>query len=456
MQRINSCLLVGLLASSLTWPAVSAQLSYKQVVSQLNEMLTARQFEQAFQFADQYTLDLGGEPQFDLLKGLAAYGSGRFQEAVFAFERVVINEPKSYIGRVYLARSYAQVDNLDAALVELQRLESQPLNEIQREEVTDLRDRLSNRINKRTSNWYHTIAVNLVQDSNVNSGTDVDQIELPGATWILSESSKETSDSGYQLSYSGGYRHAFNQKQWLRLEFSANQFGFQEFSQYDRQQLSFSADYEQDVLSGKFSIGAYTRPIWLQLQVESNTVEDITVDPETETALYRIDSGLRTSYQRAIGQRSAFRISADYGLIVNEENPDLDYSKSKVSLGFNYQSEWFHGITLSWQQDTADNQEFEHISKDVIGLAYQVSIPYTNSFISSHYILFENHEFAQEHPLFQDTRSETLLLLSNQGIYRLTEHQQIKATLNYQYKDSNIDLFKYDRLEAGLGWQIRF
>lgn len=457
MERIKKRLLLLLLASFGTWPSFSSELTIEDIVYQLNQLLNDKQYELAYQFADEYTIDMGGEPSFDLMLGLAAYGSGKFQEAVFAFERVVINMPSSYLGRLYLARSYGKVKNLDAALIEVERLQAQALNEQQRETVDDLQDRLNNRLNRRGSTWYHTFALNLVQDSNVNSGTDDDLIVLPNGTEIpLFDSAKSASDSGYQIKYVGGYQQALNQKQRFNFELNASHVGYSEYDQFDRQQLGFKAQFQQDVMGGKFSIDAYTQPLWLQLQLQTNTVQDFTDEPETETKLYRIDSGMRTSYQKGIGQRTSVRVGADYAWVVNEVSPELDHTRAKLSLGVQYQGEWFHGFNLHWQQDTTEDSEREHLSKDVLGAAYQFSIPYSGSLLSSHFVLVEQHEFAEIHPVFEKTRSETLILLSNQGIYRLTESQQVKATLNYQYKDSNIDLFKYDRLEAGLGWQIRF
>ena len=81
MNRFFTLLLTTLLFVSST--AYAKAMSYPDVIKQLNDLLTNKQYAAAFQLSDEYTYEYGGTPEFDLLSGFSAYGDQKYQEAVF-------------------------------------------------------------------------------------------------------------------------------------------------------------------------------------------------------------------------------------------------------------------------------------------------------------------------------------------------------------------------------------
>ena len=59
-----------------------------------------------------------GEPSFDFLYGLAALESAHPQEATFAFERVLINQPNNLRARLELGRAHLEMKDYSAARAE--------------------------------------------------------------------------------------------------------------------------------------------------------------------------------------------------------------------------------------------------------------------------------------------------------------------------------------------------
>ena len=434
----------------------AAKMQYPTVLEQLNQLLLNKDYIQAYEFADSHTYDYGGESEFDLLLGFAAFGNERYQEAVFAFERVVLTKPRSFVGRFYLAQSYSKVDNLAAAIRELEKLQAEGLTDQQREKTNGLKKLINRQMINKKITWYQIISANIAYDDNINSATDQETIESPRGEFNLPEASLKTEDNSFNVSYMAGYQHPFNQYQWLKIDFSANHFGFEKHNEFQRQQVALNVAYEQELLRGKLSLTGYTKPLWLEQEVKSDTIEDITGEVERKIDLYRTENGVSFGFQKSTSRKHGYSIGLNYAQVVNDVSPELDFTRSKVSLAYQYKTKLMHSFVLHYQQDENDLDGMEHIAKDAVGLTYQLAWPLTSNLLSSSFIMVEQNEYQGVHPIFEEIRDETLGYVSTQLIYRFSDHQQFKFQLNAQKKDSNLPLFTYERLEAVIGWQYRF
>ena len=80
----------------------------------MQKLVSDKKYSQAYKKSnDEY--QYLGEPVYDFLLGISALNTGNTAPAVFAFERVVENEPRWYEARLYLVRAYLTVNNLPAA-----------------------------------------------------------------------------------------------------------------------------------------------------------------------------------------------------------------------------------------------------------------------------------------------------------------------------------------------------
>jgi tetratricopeptide (TPR) repeat protein len=182
--------------------------NYEDVLKSINKALTEQDFIKAYQIADDNMFEYGGLPEFDVLTGFAAYGSEQYQEAVFAFERVVLERPNSFIGRFYLAQCYRELNNLAAAKKELNFLLSKSLPEEQKSKAANLLNRIERQeINKKRS-WHQYVALGMSIDNNVNSGSSLETINIPNLGEIqLFDSAKQVNDISYSVNYNGRYQH---------------------------------------------------------------------------------------------------------------------------------------------------------------------------------------------------------------------------------------------------------
>jgi tetratricopeptide (TPR) repeat protein len=97
-MRVRGLVLGILLCPTALWAA--------EPLSELEDLVSAGEMEDAYALASQHVDDLAGNPQFDLYYGIAAVETGRVDEAIFAFERVLIKRPRMDRARIELARAY--------------------------------------------------------------------------------------------------------------------------------------------------------------------------------------------------------------------------------------------------------------------------------------------------------------------------------------------------------------
>jgi tetratricopeptide (TPR) repeat protein len=412
---------------------------YPEVIKKLNTLLSNKEYDSAFELSDEYTFEYGGLPEFDLLSGFAAYGNRQYQEAVFAFERVTTEVPNSYLARFYLAHTYQKLDNLPAAISELNRLLKRPLLDNQRENATKLLTRINRTLINKGKSWSHSMSGMMAFDSNINRGTEEEQIFIPQINdyILLFDSSRKTRDLTYSLSYQANYKHPISQNQWLKINFAANYVDYLEFNEYQRNMFNLDLAYAQESKIGTLSVSGFVRPLWL------------------DGAHYRTETGASTSWQKEISKSSGIMSSLSSSLINNEINSNLDLSRTRVSLSYLFKAAQIHTLMTHWQQDVSDNSEYNYNDKDVLGVMYQLTWPITDSIISNNSFMIEQHKYIGIHPIASVKRDEVLSMFSSQLIFNSTDKLGLKLHLNIQDKNSNAKAFSYDRVEIGASWQYQ-
>lgn len=426
---------IALLCSS---QSTAATLSYTQVMQQLNSLLSQKQYQQAYVLADDHMFEYGGSPEFDLLTGFSAYGSEQFQEAVFAFERVVLEQPSSYLGRFYLAQSYHKVDNTAAAIVELETLLLRPLTPEQRDGAQKLLRRLDRQQINKNKKWFQQISTSFAFDDNVNSGTNAEAVNIPGLGEIpLFPSSQKTTDMSYSVNYSASYQHPISQYQWFRLDLSLGHVDFIQFNQYRRNPMSLGLTYESNHNFGKLSGSVYTRPLWLEGQD------------------YRTENGGELKWQFGLNKRVDIGATINFGLVTNANDKKLDFTRNKAAITTSFKSSVLHAAIVQYTSDVSDNPLFEFNDKNSTAFMYQLTVPINDVLISNHLIMVEQQQYQAAHPLFLVQRDEQLTMLSNQLLFSYSDKLVMKLHLNVQQKTSNLDLYSFDRMELGATWQYR-
>lgn len=191
---LTAALLAGLAAA----PAQAAPLD------DLRRLVESSQFEQAWTLGQKHP-ELIGDVHFDFLYGVAAISSGRVAEGLLALERHLAAIPANDRARLELARGYFLVGEYARARSEFEFvLRYNPPAGVRRNiegflNAMQLRDN-----GRRQSASRAYIELGGGHDTNVNGGTDIDELDLVFGTISLDGSpSKSVADGFLQIAVGG-------------------------------------------------------------------------------------------------------------------------------------------------------------------------------------------------------------------------------------------------------------
>lgn len=410
-------------------------------IAQLQTLIQQKQFQQAFDLSNALMADWGGEPGYDLLAGQAAYGAGYFQEAVFAFERVLIVKPNVLLARLYLAFSYFQVKNLGAAQKELTKLLQEQLKP---EDAAKVREYLA-RITELRARSVVNHAVNLKlgygYDSNANSGTTLDNlsnipVESPFYPIIgsLDESSLEQSDHTVDAALNYVYNRKLTQKSDLSFNGSYVNTRYREQSQLDREILSLTGSYKDEYWGALFNISGFVQPMML------------------DGEFYRGAYGLAMDATWLLSDKWQWLWGLSYTSVNVNSNDDQDIHQYAYRTRFTYMGSKIHMFELGYGDDDGklDNPVSISNGKDFWILSYTLVYPVSNKWLiiaSSSYQDIEHDGINPAIGVLREEESFTALLNVD---YLLSAKWKISGSLSYTDKDSSVEIYAYDRATAGL------
>jgi tetratricopeptide (TPR) repeat protein len=113
----------GLAALGLVLASTFAFAQADAAVERAKQLLAAGNAKEAFATLDPLQATYAGQPEFDYLLGVAALDSGRIDDAIIAFERVLAVMPNHAGARMDLARAYYAAGAFDLAEAAFQRLQ---------------------------------------------------------------------------------------------------------------------------------------------------------------------------------------------------------------------------------------------------------------------------------------------------------------------------------------------
>ena len=419
-----------------------------QTIHQLKQYIAAKEYQQAFVLADQLSYDLAGEVEFDFLAGLAAYGAGKYHEAVFAFERVVILKPLSFGGRYYLALAYQKVDNLEAALNELDALLISQKNGVvfTDEQISKISLKRANidkiNVNKKRS-FSQDITLAIGHDNNINSGSSLDNIELFDGTFIpLFDSSKAISDSTLLARYHGNYIHNINQNQSLKFDFSIQQTQYQSHSDQNRSLINAKVSYKHRVSNDTLlNIGVATSPFWFSGDK------------------YRTQNSVFAGWQQKIDRNSNFGVNGIYADVDHYIYENLDLERYQLNTYYRYVTGVQQLFILNTYQDK-NKFGLKFNNKTSVGLSYVLDYPIYEKFSGNLMLMHEQQKYDGLNT-FNEYSDSSLNMIASRFSYTGFSGQVLQLQLSYQDKSVESDLaameiYEYHRFEANVKWKYNF
>ena len=140
-----------------------------------------------------------GNPQYDLVLGIAAIESRHPTQAVFAFERVLAVDPNNNRARLELARAYYEMNENEAARDEFNVMKTKQLPAGVDKTIEQYLTNIDSRLNGKKKVFRFFVEAQGGYDTNVNSATDTSQVALPAfgnLVFTLDQTAREL-DSGF-------------------------------------------------------------------------------------------------------------------------------------------------------------------------------------------------------------------------------------------------------------------
>lgn len=100
--KINLLTLIFLLAS----------FSLQAAVKDMERLFAEQRYQEAYDLGYQHLSEEAGNPNFDMIFGVAAQRAGELDQALFAFERVLMYDSKTQVARFELARTHFMLGHL--------------------------------------------------------------------------------------------------------------------------------------------------------------------------------------------------------------------------------------------------------------------------------------------------------------------------------------------------------
>ena len=432
------------LTTLISSPVLQAQTNDNPAVlplmPQLQQLIEQQRYQQALQLAQQHLDQAEGDPDFDFYYGLSAAQSGLFHEALFVFERLSNHYPEVVRYRLELARCYYFLSQLDNAEREFRLvLSSQPPASV-RTTIDAFLDRIAEQRLTYRSHWNTSLSYGAGYDSNINSSTDLNEIDilLAGAERKVRLNKDQTaSGSGfYKLNASTLYRRPISKRSGFDLRLSGQRKANARNDDYDLNAIY--ADGGMQLIRGRhqWRLGAAYQHYWL---------DDKTL---------QLTPALNLSWKYLTRADLQFSSKLEIREQDNKLNDDLDATQAEINSGFEYASAVFAGQAgIMLASDSAPNSP---LAKNSLGI--NLSGQYLLSQHASAYALGQWRQMMFQHSDHDNVlvngkkRRETLLQAVLGASRQLTNELSLYGQLTYMTNQSNIDIYQYDRnlIECGL------
>ena len=371
----------------------------------------------------------GDADDLDFLRGTVAMARGEWREAIGRFRSMLARDPSLLRVRLDLALAYFQAgEDGRSAYHFRQALAAKELPEAVRARALAFLDRI-----RRRKAWSATGSLALVPDTNVNAATSARRVNLFGLPATLSEDARRTGGVGLIASLGGGYEARLSPDVRFRTSASLYTRTYEE-SAFDERVLSLRAgprflferfDLRPELTARGRLLGGetYSRAAGVELS------GDWQVAPT-----WRLSGSLgaeRISYETFLGEGELYA--------------------AQVGVSHALGPSTLLRADTGWRREALDSDAHswrEHI----VGLSATRELP--EGFVVTAGPSFRRRGYGAALPIYgpEARRDETVagrIAVSNRRIEMFGFMPEI--TLRHEVRESNLELYDYDRTVAEFG-----
>ncbi|MEH6347506.1 MAG: tetratricopeptide repeat protein [Bermanella sp.] len=411
----------------------------------LSVLMKRNQFPQAFELAERLVEQFEGDPDFDFKYGMAAIETQHFDEALFAFERLVISFPDQPRYRLELARTHFYLRNLIRAEIEFHKVLKQKPPEGVVKNVEKFLEQIADL--QRTVQPRFMFALDMAGgfDSNINSATDEELLlaeDSGGFTDLnIPEDSREISSAYYNTLLNLGYVSPLSKTTSYDLRVI-----------YSKRANSETEIYDFDTAMAELGYSFYTGPIqWRGAgryqYVQLNGEEFLNTTSFQAQSYWRLRSGF------------TYGFSMNYGDTVYVENDNGDLTQQQYIFSFisaPKKTSWMISL-LFGDDEPGDKVNNNHNGKSYQGFNYR-STTLWGARGSRYWLLgVTSSEYDDLNPSFPNKiRKDQTINYGYGWRYAFTSSFSIRNDYGLTYSDSELEIYTYKRAKVEFGLTYSF
>ena len=419
--------------------------SQAELVAQMNSLIQAGRYEEAYVLAQSGLFDYEGETNFDFAYGLAALESGRPDEAVFAFERVAFNNPNQQRVKLELARAYFLSENYAASATLFNEvLASNPTPNV-RNNVEAFLILIEQAQSANRSVLTFDVGYNTGYDTNINSATELGVIDTPIGDVILSQGGQQINnhyrefvgnvryvrpiDNNSNFAVQGNYRNRNNlDSDQFDLDIGFVQFGYNHGL---NQRLRYN--HALRVQSVRLDSSSFQKSYTLL-----NTVRRIG-DNGWSQSLTGAYTGVR--YANGSNQNASLR---DINQVLASGVVSKGTNRNLISGSL------YYGVDRILREVAKNNATtFYGIAVSDQMLVFPEHLAYVRA-------SYQENKHQARDPIFVVERRNDLFSLSLGWIWQPVRRLSVTADYTFTDNESNIALYTYDRRRFQAGVSLQF
>lgn len=381
-----------------------------------------------------------GDPAFDFELGLAALAAGFPQNAAFALERVLVQQPDHARARLELARAYFLLGDDKAAQQEFNTVLAQSPPPAVQEKIQLFLSRIEQRLDTQRPRLRGHVEIALGGDSNINSATADGSVTVPALGQVqLDAMSREIDDGFAELDAGANLDYPLDKQSFWFASAAVkgqNNFGSDAF---DSAVLGLRTGYARHQERGRWEIPLQYQELW--------------VDGRGFRRL--LSASAEWSHTRQRGNQIA--LFAQLGVLRFPEQETRDARLALLGGGWSLAlpgDAVVLSASLYYGVENAVEDAGEHNGRNYLGTRLGAQWTPAPSHILYGALGAQAVRHADEHPVFADTREDGLTQAFLGWAWQAHRRVTLKTDLEYHRNASNLALYDYDRavFRVGARW----
>ncbi len=429
-------------------PAIVAAPAYAQTAAQQDEAGAAAAAKAArdkaeadYRALSSDVANRAGDPGFDYMLGIAALDSGRFGEAIIAFQRVLAVQPENAAARAELARAYALAGDIDTAREQFATVVDDPsLPDPVRQRFTGFVRQFDKQIAGGGSDISGFVDARIGHDSNINTATDQNTIVIPLFSFLgpgqLGGGAVAQSDEFYDITAGISGVTAIGRQDRLFASVLGNWRDNLNTSMFDQAALTATAGYAHSFANDDvISLSAQVQEFWL------------------DDTSFRSSYGVITQYTKPLSGGKALTVSGQWNRLDFNGDPLRDADRYSAGVGFvgKIVAANINGGTEETRQQAGD-----HLSFDFVAANIGAELPVGKRVAVVGGAAFDLRRHDSPDPLFLTRRKDERLDLQAGLKVAVIDRLFLQPTATYSRNWSNIALFDFERWTVSVGARFEF